>query len=265
MLQHESNTLSKILVVGDSGSGKTGALASLIDAGYNIRVLDFDNGLSVLKGFVKDKSALAAVHYATLRDELRLIGDTMGIKKANAFQRAMLLLDQGGDLWGEASPPIPPLVKWTAKDILVIDSLGLMGRSCLLMVMQANGILARSPEIQNYGVAMENMEKFIAQITSPSISCNIIVNAHLYKPNDQLKLAPDVLGDKLGPKIPKYFDTMVSLSLTAGKRTFKTKSDGLFACKTSVRMQDTFPIETGLRDMFAKLQDGGGGEAPATE
>jgi Tfp pilus assembly pilus retraction ATPase PilT len=48
MLDHESNELVKILVAADSGSGKTGSLASLVDAGFNLRILDFDNGLSVL-------------------------------------------------------------------------------------------------------------------------------------------------------------------------------------------------------------------------
>lgn len=253
MTEHESNRLSKILIVGDSGGGKTGGLASLVDAGYNLRVLDFDNGLSVLKGFVKDKKKLANVHYVSLRDEFQLLGSQMGIAKAAAYQTAMKTLKDGGDQWGIGSN-IPTLTEWTEEDVLVVDSLGLMGRSCLTMVMQANGAAAKKPEIQHYGVAMENMEKFVAQITSPMVKCNVVVNTHLYKPNDSMKMAPDVLGDKLGPKIPKYFDNMVTLSLSAAKRTYKTKSDGTFACKTAVTMPETLPIETGLKDMFDLLQ-----------
>ena len=58
MDQHESNHLVKIMIAADSGSGKTGSLAALVEAGFNVRVLDFDNGLSVLKGYTKDKSKL---------------------------------------------------------------------------------------------------------------------------------------------------------------------------------------------------------------
>jgi hypothetical protein len=45
MLEHESNSIVKAMLAADSGSGKTGALACLVDAGFNLRILDFDNGL----------------------------------------------------------------------------------------------------------------------------------------------------------------------------------------------------------------------------
>lgn len=255
MLEHESNSLSKLLVVADSGSGKTGSLAPLVDDGYNIRVLDFDNGMSVLKGFVKKRENLGNVHYIVLRDEFQLRGGMLGIKKAAAFQRAMDALDKGGDLWGEGSG-IPPLKDWGPKDILVVDSLGLMGRASLNMVLQANGVLAKPPEIQHWGTAMENIEKFIGQITSDSVGCNVIVNTHTYTPNNSTRPAPSALGDKLGPQVPKYFDNMIALAVVGGKRQFRTKSDGLLALKTSVPMQDTYPIETGYRDIFKALQGG---------
>lgn len=253
MTDHESNTLSKLLIVGDSGSGKTGALSSLVDADYNIRVLDFDNGLSVLKGYVRDKSKLANVHYLTLRDELQLVGGKMVVKKANACQRALEALDKGGDLWGVDSG-IPPLQQWTPRDVLVVDSLALMGRSALLMVMQADGAGMKNPEIQHYGAAMEMLERFIGQVTSAAINCNVVVNTHLYTPNNSVRPAPDALGDKLGPKIPKYFDNMISLSITANERTFKTKKDGLLPLKTSIPLKDTYPLSTGLADIFKALQ-----------
>ena len=34
----------KLLYIGDSGSGKTGSLASLVKDGYKIRILDYDSG-----------------------------------------------------------------------------------------------------------------------------------------------------------------------------------------------------------------------------
>ena len=46
---HQSNDYVKLLLCGDSGSGKSGALASLVGAGYKLRILDMDNGLDSLK------------------------------------------------------------------------------------------------------------------------------------------------------------------------------------------------------------------------
>ena len=61
MLDHESHKLVKILNASHSGAGKTGALGSLIDEGFHLHILDFDNGLSPLKNYVKNKANLANV------------------------------------------------------------------------------------------------------------------------------------------------------------------------------------------------------------
>ena len=45
--KHQSSEFTKLLLMGDSKSGKTGALASLVLAGYKLRILDFDNGLEI--------------------------------------------------------------------------------------------------------------------------------------------------------------------------------------------------------------------------
>ena len=49
LARHQSNSLTKLLLVGDAKSGKTGSLVSLVKAGYKLRILDFDNLLDVLK------------------------------------------------------------------------------------------------------------------------------------------------------------------------------------------------------------------------
>ena len=52
--QHQSSDIVKMLFIGPSGAGKTGALASLASAGYNLRILDMDNGLDVLANVLND-------------------------------------------------------------------------------------------------------------------------------------------------------------------------------------------------------------------
>jgi hypothetical protein len=51
--KHQSSEFTKLLLEGDSGSGKTGSLASLVAAGFKLRVLDMDNGLDSLANAVK--------------------------------------------------------------------------------------------------------------------------------------------------------------------------------------------------------------------
>ena len=49
LAKHPSNDLVKLLLIGDAKSGKTGSLVSLVQAGYKLRILDFDNLLDILK------------------------------------------------------------------------------------------------------------------------------------------------------------------------------------------------------------------------
>src|ERR1043166_2610991 len=69
--QHQSNKFAKLLSLGDPSAGKSGALESLVKAGYNLAILDFDNGLDSLKQYVMRNCPDKAknVHFVTLQDK----------------------------------------------------------------------------------------------------------------------------------------------------------------------------------------------------
>ncbi len=71
LTHHQSNEYTKLLITGDSGSGKTGALTPLVTAGYKLRILDMDNGLETLKQFVLREcpDKIGNVEFRTLRDK----------------------------------------------------------------------------------------------------------------------------------------------------------------------------------------------------
>ena len=53
--------VTKMLLIGDSGSGKTGATYSLLRAGYNLRFLDFDKSIGDrLSAIISRLDALSA-------------------------------------------------------------------------------------------------------------------------------------------------------------------------------------------------------------
>lgn len=243
----------KAMCAANSGTGKTGSLACLVDAGFNLRFLDFDHGVKVLRGFVTKRENLANVHMVDgLTDDLGLIAGRLGVTKASAFQRAMDALDKGGEeYWGEAGAHIPPLKEWTQRDVLVLDSLTFLGRSALLLAMAVDNKGFKQPEIQHYGVAMENMERLLGRLTGDAMPCHFICNTHTQL--DGTVIYPSALGSKLPPKVGRYFNTVVSLSITSGDRTFKTSKDGLLPLKTEVPLPETLPIATGWKTIFETI------------
>ncbi len=63
--RHKAAEYTKLMLVGDSGSGKTTALSTLANAGYNLRILDFDDGLSILPEFL-NKDAVKNAAFSIL-------------------------------------------------------------------------------------------------------------------------------------------------------------------------------------------------------
>ena len=96
LTHHQSNEFTKLLIEGDSGSGKTGALTSLVAEGYKLRILDFDNGLETLKQFVFKECPQNGdnVEFRTLRDK-RVAGPEGPIVRApKAFIDCIKMLDR---------------------------------------------------------------------------------------------------------------------------------------------------------------------------
>ena len=71
--QHQSNDLTKMIILGDPGSGKTGGLCSLVKAGYKLAIIDFDNGLDSLVQYIKHEcpDKIKNVHYVTFETSTR--------------------------------------------------------------------------------------------------------------------------------------------------------------------------------------------------
>lgn len=262
LADHPSSSVVKMLICGDSGAGKSGALASLVDAGYKLRILDFEAGLDPLIGHIQDRSKLDNVAYETLKDEFKIIGSNMAVSKAPSFQRALALLQN----W----EPYGPIQNWDDPEhtILVIDTIGSMARSAFNMVLKANNVLGPmgtrgGPETSHWGGGMDNIDRVLDNITNPAlVPCHLIVTSHVYYQETKnekthevtpVKAFPELLTKSQNPKAGRRFNNLISLSLTGGDRSFKTKRDNLLLCKTSKPIKDKYKIETGLAEIFHDL------------
>ena len=257
LADHHSGKFTKLLYLGDSGTGKTGSLVSLMKAGYKLRVVDFDNGLDVLKEFGQKEcpDKLANVDYETVRDPYKAspIGPVVsGVPRA--LVNSLKLLNK----WPDETVP----AEWGPEFILVMDSLTGLGKAAFEWAKGMNPG-AKDPR-QWYHQAQQAVDNVISLLTSEAFHANVIIIAHVQfvEQNDgSVRGYANTIGKALGPMIPTYFNTMV-LAKTQGaganvKRTIATVPTALIDLKNPApfKVDKELPLETGLATLFEKLRN----------
>ena len=267
LANHQSNNYTKLLLLGDAKSGKTGSLVSLVKAGYKLRILDLDNLLDILKYKVLEECPdnLANVEFRSVRDKYKATpGGTMIDGKPKAWTDSIKLLNNwkytdetSGEEIDYGSP-----ADWGTDTILVIDSLS---RWCDAAYDFHEAIIPRGKSGDYdgravYGNAQDDVEKQLAMLMSDSIKTNVIVIAHgtyMGLPDGTKKIFPQGVGQKLSLKIPQYFPNYIRYKNKAGKRTIQVESDAMIdlANTRPNTLNKELPIETGLAEFFSALRD----------
>lgn len=258
---HQSNDYVKLLLIGNAKSGKTGSLVSLVKAGYRLRILDLDNLLDILKYMVKAECPqyLTNVESRVLRDKRKATAMGAVLDGApKAYINAVKMIENWKykDVDGSEVDLGSP-AEWGPDCILVIDSLS---RLCDAAYDWMFALNPKNDGRAIYGDAQDAVENLLAMLTSESMTCNLIVIAHILyqdQPDGTKKGFPQGVGQKLSPKIPQYFSSVVLYTNTNGKRTLQTTSNPLIdlANPAPFAMQPSYPIETGLAQFFAVLRD----------
>jgi hypothetical protein len=259
--QHQSSEFTKLLLIGDSKSGKTGSLASLVSVGYQLRILDFDNGLDALAQVIKrtDPKLLEHVHFRTLRDKRK--ASPMGSVidgTATAFVDGIRMLDN----WKFGDVDLGQPKDWGKDTILVVDSLTFLSDAAFNF---REPLVPRSRDGKYdvravYKDAQDAVESVLALLTSESFRTNVIVISHVRyvdNPDGTKKGYPTAVGSALSPQIPRYFNS-VALAQTGpgGKRQIQTAATSMIdlANPAAFKMLPTLPIETGLATFFETLR-----------
>jgi hypothetical protein len=258
---HQSSEFTKLLLIGDSKSGKTGSLASLVAKGYRLRILDFDNGLDALAQIIKrdNPKLLENVEFRTLRDKMKAtpMGPVID-GTPTAFVDAHKMLDN----WKYDNVDLGVPATWGKDTVVVIDSLTFMSDAAMnfrepLVPRSRDG---KYDKRALYGDAQAAIERIIALLTSDNFKANVIVISHVRyvdNPDGTRKGYPSAVGAALSPLLPRYFNS-VALAQTGpgGKRHIQTTATAMIdlANPASFRMLPTLPIETGLATFFETVR-----------
>ena len=280
---HQSNLYTKCLFIGDSKSGKTGALTSLVAAGYKLRILDFDNGLDVLKQFVLNEcpDKIGNVEYRTLQDKRK--GTSAGSiidGSAQAFIRGIEMLDKWKYKEGTEIIDLGKPYQWGPDCILVLDSLSRFSDAAYdwqeqLVVPGKSGLVDNRAA---YFEAQKAVIDAIQTVTGDNFETNVIIIAHVRymeiggtedpKTGKMVggisKGFPQSVGSAICSQIPQFFNSYALFENSGGKRTLRTTSTSLIdlANPKPFAMAKSYPISTGLADFFAVLRDGPKQEVP---
>lgn len=258
--KHQSSEFTKLLLIGDSKSGKTGALAPLAKT-YKLRILDYDNGLDALAQVIKrdNPQYLANVEFRTLRDKMKAtpLGPIVD-GTATAFIEGVRMLDH----WKYDTVDLGNPAQWGKECILVLDSFTFFSDAAFNF---REPLVPKSKDGKYdvravYKDAQDAVESVLALVTSESFRTNVIVISHVRyvdNPDGTKKGYPTSVGSALSPQIPRYFNSM-ALAQTGpgGKRQIQTAATAMIdlANPAAFKMLPTLPLETGLATFFETLR-----------
>ena len=269
-------------IVGFPGSGKTGLLVALANAGYKLRVLDFDGNPEPLLRFTQPDK-LDNIDIQNLEDKLRSGArfiEPDGIP--SAFTRGLKLMDHWKYKDDDGTEvDLGRSKDWGCDTVVVLDSLTSMGKASMRRI---ESILNKTPANrtqQVWGIAAGEQEDFIEKLTASSNRFHVIVLAHLKMvgPKDvvntdsdltkelkeragdliQTRYYPSAIGWALPQTIAQHFPTLLSM-----EKSFK-QSGAVSRVLKSVPRQDLdlkvpapnipgeLPLEDGLLKVFEAL------------
>jgi len=290
LADHSSTSIIKLLAVGENGTGKSGALASLAKAGYRLWILDYDNGLdSIVDALSGDTDALKRVTFETLRDDITTVNGLPKIKTpVHAYEDAGRTIQK----WEKSLPEYeivtqefleedkPPVISktthhFTPSDVLVLDTLSSFTQAAFNKALALGARLNQRPQLQDYGWMADSVKLFIEMLTSPDLNCHVIVNTHirfLTSEADETtqRGLPNAKGQEISREVGKYFNNVILFrTLGSGpgaRRRIGTQPQGVVEVKVSApsKVKAEYPIDTGLADLFADILGHRGPIPPTT-
>jgi len=292
--QHHSQRTTKTLLIGDSSAGKTGSLASLVAAGYRVRMLDMDNGGDSVVALLNDPRypyqpyCLAhgidigeGFNYVTITEEMtrhRTEGRFVP-KAATAWIKMVDMIEN----WVDGDIRLGGIDTWTERDILVIDTLGKASWFAYYYAQQLNGRLGARMEGYDYqrdiGSTHNFLRGLLQKLYSTYVKCNVIGISHITTvdrsrggsdspsrdpnnptPRSELKGYPSTIGRSIAPEIGSFFNNCFKAEesgtgTNVRREIYTTPSDEIVVkAANTAALAPRYPVQTALAEIFAALR-----------
>lgn len=251
----------KEMLVGATGTGKTHAIRTLVDAGLEVFVLFTEPGMEVLADVPKDKLhwhyiAPASPDWSAMVDaadkinklSIKALAEMSDINKSKYREFIDVLnslanfkCDRTGQTYGAVDT-------WGPDRVLVIDSLS------GLSMMAMNFVVGAKPmkSIADWGMAMDNLERLLTKLCV-DVQAHFVLLCHLEREVDEvtgaIQLMASTLGRKLAPKLPRNFSEVIHVKREGTAFSWSTAT---FNVDTKTRY---LPIQEKLPPTFVPIID----------
>jgi hypothetical protein len=170
----------RIMLLGFPGSGKTGSLAPLANAGFKLRILDFDGNLDPMLRRLTPQG-LDNVDAAYFEDKTRMgaqFQEPIGIP--TAFPNALRMMDRWAYKEADGTEvDLGASKDWGLDTVLVLDNITEMGESAM---MRATKLSNKTPETVTdrvWKLSIDEQKRFLDKLSSFNNNFHVIAIAHL--------------------------------------------------------------------------------------
>jgi hypothetical protein len=285
----------RVMVGGWPKGGKTASIVALLNAGYKVRMLDFEGNYDVILNYAKPE-ALKNLDIVTIQDKQSSDGmtpfDSVDSPKDMGYSRALQQLKDWKTTDADGQPiSLGAAYTWGPDTVLVLDNLTRLGEMSNRRARRLKGQKAGSSTANTWGLAVDELVAFLQWLTRKTNRYHLVVLAHWQMLGPEVPMSskdddPDIkdlktqiateraamLETKLFPKgvtkensrnigsyLPVLLEAKRVVKGTKVTRVLLTETDEAIDLAFPVPgAEKSYPIETGLATIFELL----GAKAP---
>lgn len=178
----ENTEAIRMMIGGWPKGGKTGAIVALLNAGYKVRVLDFEGNYDPLLQYAKPE-ALANLDIATFQDKQVSDGatafDSDEIAKNMAFARALQQMKDWKTTDAEGKPiSLGASYTWGPDTVVVLDSFTAFSEASKRRARRIKNAKAGVMDPQTYNLAVDEANAFVDWLARKTNHFHLVVLAH---------------------------------------------------------------------------------------
>lgn len=230
----------KALLIGPTGTGKTHALRTLLDADLDLFVIALEPGVMEVLGDLKKHPRFhyryippVPIDWDNMIELAQRLNNASAQTLANVsdpnkrqYRQFVDLLTIMSDFKDHRGDNFGPVDSWTTDRVLAIDSMTGFCIMLLRLVVGCRPVISQGEWGAAMGQVEVNTETFCA-----NVPCHLIFTGHVEREFNEVmgtyNVMVSTLGKKLSPKVPRFFSDVIYTKRDGANFSWSTIEDGV--------------------------------------